>query len=187
MVSRRWNNGNVAARSERRDMHVDPVARHTPSTRDAALRRLAHCNRWLIAGAAALTGAITAVAANAFPGRSVKAAGQTARARAGAAPSTSAQQPGGSSGTQVPPLQRPEQEPQASPGSESGAQGSGQSGSTPESGGSGSSEASPSQSTPPQESAPSGQAPSQPGESSASRPSPGTGGAPEAPVVSGGS
>ena len=45
---------------------------HTTRTRDAALRRLAHANRWLIAGSAALTGAFTAVAANAFPGRAVK-------------------------------------------------------------------------------------------------------------------
>lgn len=45
---------------------------HTTRTRDAALRRLGHVNRWLIAGSAALTGAFTAVAANAFPGRTVK-------------------------------------------------------------------------------------------------------------------
>jgi hypothetical protein len=45
---------------------------HTARTRDAALRRLAHANRWLIAGSAALTGAFTAVAANAFPGRVFK-------------------------------------------------------------------------------------------------------------------
>lgn len=42
---------------------------HTTRTRDAALRRLGRANRWLIAGSAALAGAFTAVAANAFPGR----------------------------------------------------------------------------------------------------------------------
>jgi len=46
----------------------------TTRTRDVALRRLAHVNRWLIAGSAALTGAFTAVAAGAFPGRTAKPA-----------------------------------------------------------------------------------------------------------------
>lgn len=44
-------------------------ARHTPRTRDAALRRLKSVNRWLLAGGAGLTGLFTALAANAFPGR----------------------------------------------------------------------------------------------------------------------
>ena len=44
---------------------------HTPGTRDAALRRLARANRWLIAGSAALTGILTDVAANAFSGHTV--------------------------------------------------------------------------------------------------------------------
>lgn len=46
--------------------------RHTPRSRDAALRRLASSNRWLIGASAALAGVFTAVAANAFPGRTVK-------------------------------------------------------------------------------------------------------------------
>lgn len=36
------------------------------------LRRLRHANRWLIAGSAALTGVLTAVAASAFPGKTLK-------------------------------------------------------------------------------------------------------------------
>ncbi|HXB65770.1 MAG TPA: hypothetical protein VNV42_12950 [Solirubrobacteraceae bacterium] len=45
---------------------------HTSRTRDAALRRLRHANRWLIGGSAALTGVLTAVAASAFPGKTLK-------------------------------------------------------------------------------------------------------------------
>jgi len=41
---------------------------HTSNTRDSALRRLGLANRWLIAGTAILTGVLTDVAANAFPG-----------------------------------------------------------------------------------------------------------------------
>lgn len=41
---------------------------HTPRTRDAALRRLDRTSRWLLAGSAVLTGVLTDVAANAFPG-----------------------------------------------------------------------------------------------------------------------
>jgi len=54
---------------------------HTPRSRDAALRRLASSNRWLIAGSAALTGIFTAVAANAFPGHTVKTSSATTSAR----------------------------------------------------------------------------------------------------------
>ncbi len=45
-----------------------PGSTHTRRTRDAALRRLTRVNRWLIAGSALLTGVLTDVAANAFPG-----------------------------------------------------------------------------------------------------------------------
>ncbi len=71
---------------------------HTPRSRDAALRRLARANRWLLAGSAALTGVLTAVAASAFPGKTLKTtdgsaavAAQQARAshRQGSGTSTS--------------------------------------------------------------------------------------------------
>ena len=42
---------------------------HTTHTRDAALRRLSHVNRWLVAGSVVLTGVLADVAANAFPGK----------------------------------------------------------------------------------------------------------------------
>src|ERR1700733_3892099 len=45
---------------------------HTTHTRDAALRELHKINRWMIAGSVVLTGLLTDVAANAFPGKTVK-------------------------------------------------------------------------------------------------------------------
>ncbi|HWX45788.1 MAG TPA: hypothetical protein VNY52_10765, partial [Solirubrobacteraceae bacterium] len=54
-----------------------PPPPHTTRSRDVALRRLAHCNRWLIAASAALTGVLTAVAASAFPGKTLKTAAGT--------------------------------------------------------------------------------------------------------------
>jgi hypothetical protein len=58
---------------------------HSARTRDAALRRLGSANRWLIAGSAVLTGVLTDVAANAFPGHTVQkgTAGSHASKRAG--------------------------------------------------------------------------------------------------------
>jgi hypothetical protein len=54
---------------------------HTVHSRDAAVRRLGHLNRWLIAGSAVLTGILTDVAANAFPGHT-RHAGTTRRSSA---------------------------------------------------------------------------------------------------------
>jgi hypothetical protein len=45
---------------------------HTTHTRDAALRDLHRINRWMIAGSVVLTGVLSDVAANAFPGKTVK-------------------------------------------------------------------------------------------------------------------
>jgi hypothetical protein len=49
--------------------------RLTSSSRDAAFARLRRTNRWLIAGAALLTGLFTDLAANAFKGHHASAAG----------------------------------------------------------------------------------------------------------------
>jgi len=46
-------------------MRTSPSSR----SRDIALRRLARCNRWLLAGSATLTGVFTVLAAQAFPGK----------------------------------------------------------------------------------------------------------------------
>lgn len=42
---------------------------HHPHTRDSSLRRLTLANRWLLGGSVALTGVLTEVAAQAFPGK----------------------------------------------------------------------------------------------------------------------
>lgn len=47
------------------------------NARDAALRRLSSANRWLVAGSVALTGVFAEVAAQAFPGKTVKASSAT--------------------------------------------------------------------------------------------------------------
>ena len=113
--------------------HDPPTAEgsnaHTPATRDAALRRLARAKRWLLAGTAALTGALAAVAASAFPGKSVNGAAGAAATQTGGAGSVASGQAGeGSPARQEAPLGAPAQEPQASAGGESSAAG----GATPE-------------------------------------------------------
>lgn len=96
-----------------------PGEPQTPTSRDAGLRRLALCRRWLLAGTATLTGALAAVAANAFPGKAVKTTTGTA-AQAGAASSAAGRSGEGSSASQEPGLQAPEGQPQASPESSTG-------------------------------------------------------------------
>ena len=51
---------------------------HATNTRDAALRKLARINRWMIAGSVALTGVLTEVAAQAFPGKAKAITSSTA-------------------------------------------------------------------------------------------------------------
>lgn len=75
--------------------------RHTPRTRDAALRKLRAANRWLIAGSVTMTGIFTAVAASAFPGKTIKS---------GSTPGTSA----GRAGTGSSRLRAPARSPQTS-------------------------------------------------------------------------
>jgi hypothetical protein len=78
---------------------------HTTRTRDAALRQLSRANRWLIAGSVVLTGVLADVAANAFPGKSVKSApakGHAGRAGSGASKTTT--------GVLRPPAQAPRNE-----------------------------------------------------------------------------
>ncbi|HTC58508.1 MAG TPA: hypothetical protein VK691_00135 [Solirubrobacteraceae bacterium] len=51
---------------------------HRPTNaRDAALRRLSTANRWLVAGSVAFTGIFAEVAAQAFPGKTLKASSTT--------------------------------------------------------------------------------------------------------------
>jgi hypothetical protein len=64
-----------------------PHRSHTTHTRDAALRDLQRINRWMIAGSVILTGVLSDVAANAFPGKTVKHAtpssGKAAKKKSG--------------------------------------------------------------------------------------------------------
>lgn len=72
------------------------------------MRRLSRANRWLLAGSVALTAVFAEVAANAFPGKTIKTSSPTgSRSRSGRSNSS------GSSST-VKSLQAPAQAPQES-------------------------------------------------------------------------
>ncbi len=58
-----------------------PHRSHTTHTRDAALRDLRRINRWMIAASVVLTGVLSDVAANAFPGKTVKHASTSSRGK----------------------------------------------------------------------------------------------------------
>ena len=145
-------------------------------TRDAALRKLARINRWLIAGSVALTAALSEAAAQAFPGKSTAAKSKGKSA----GPQHHASQPSGGS------LQPPAQAPSASGEAQHEPSSGSQSEPAP---------ATPSESAPAQEPAPAQEAapqesshesaPSQ--ESQAPAPAQESAPAQEAPVVSGGS
>jgi hypothetical protein len=90
---------------------------HTTRTRDAALRRLARSNRWLLAGSTALAGMLTAVAANAFPGKAVKTT--PAGAHVSATSQRSSSESAGTSTSSSGSLQQPAQAPQSSSAEES--------------------------------------------------------------------
>jgi outer membrane biosynthesis protein TonB len=81
------------------------------SARDAALQKLSRVNRWAIAGSVALTGVLSEVAAQAFPGKTVHAG---AAAKSGSA-QTGANNSSGSTATPPRALHPPEQAPQAAP------------------------------------------------------------------------
>ena len=80
------------------------MALHSSHTRDAAMRELRRINRWMIAGSVILTGLLSDVAANAFPGRSAKGASGTQRKGAAHHKHHSH---AGSSGVLRPPAQAP--------------------------------------------------------------------------------
>jgi hypothetical protein len=94
---------------------------HNTHTRDAALRKSRRINRWLIAGSITLTGVLADVAANAFPGKTVKAAATSkgksssshSKRSSAASPSTSSTQP------LKPPAQAPQATTESAPSQES--------------------------------------------------------------------
>ena len=135
------------------------IHRHSTHARNAGLDRLRRANRFLIAGSIALTGVLADVAANAFPGKSLKSQGTSDSAKRARSQSSS-------SGASTVPLAPPEHAPQASAESERPA-----------------GESSPSQessSSAPQESSSSKASPEAPRESAPAQEA-------SAPVVSGGS
>src|SRR5271165_3088325 len=91
------------------------TAHHSPRTRDAGLRKIARVRRWLVGGSVALTGVLTAIAANAFPGKTGQsreghATGTASKetAASSASASNSAESTEGSSSSLSPPAQAPQ-------------------------------------------------------------------------------
>jgi hypothetical protein len=98
-----------------------PMTSSAPNTRDRGFALVGRLNRWLIAGAIALSGGLSVAAANAFHGRTRGPSGSTSNA--GAVSHHSASSSSGSSGSSsnsgAGGLQRPAQAPSsasASPG-----------------------------------------------------------------------
>jgi hypothetical protein len=149
------------------------IPSHSSHARDAALRRLVFTKRWLVAGSVTLTGVFTAVAANAFPGKTIKPSSARAASAGHSSKASTQHQPRhtqssqGSSSSLKPPAQAPQsttpqesapaQEPTPAP------------------------ESAPAQESAPAKESPPAQEPAPVEHSEPAQP------APEAPVVSGGS
>lgn len=90
--------------------------------RDAALRRLSLAKRWILAVSLALTGALVGLAANAFPGKTLKTPGSASGATSeqGAAGSSSSSE--GSSSSLTPAEQAPQSAEEPESGSPAGEQ-----------------------------------------------------------------
>jgi hypothetical protein len=157
---------------------------HTTHTRDAALRELRRVNRWMIAGSIVLTGVLSDVAANAFPGKTLKATAEKGH---------SASQPSSSAKTSTGVLKAPAQAPQSSTESAPSQEAQSSQQATPSKESAPAQESSPSQeSAPAKESAPAQEsAPSAPAQESTPTPEASRESAPaqesSPPVVSGGS
>lgn len=90
--------------------------------RDAALRRLLLAKRWILAVSLAVTGALAGLAANAFPGKTIKTSTSGASSEQSAAESSSSagSSTEGSSSSLAPPEQTPQTAEQGSPSGEQG-------------------------------------------------------------------
>lgn len=86
--------------------------------RESALRRLLRAKRWILALSVALTGALGGLAANAFPGKSIKGHAPGAGAEPGSQPASSTE---GSSASLTPPEQAPQGAESAESSGEQGA------------------------------------------------------------------
>lgn len=91
--------------AHRRRIHV-PRSGHSTNTRDRALARLSRSTRWLIAGSVALTGVLSEVAANAFPGKTIHGGAVRGKERRQGSSGTSTSP--GSSSSLAPPQSTPE-------------------------------------------------------------------------------
>jgi hypothetical protein len=93
---------------------------HTTHTRDAALGKLRRINGWIIAGSVALTAVLSDVAANAFPGKTIKASSSKSRGsvKHSSTTSTAPAKPLAPP-SQAPEASAPSQEPQESPSQQS--------------------------------------------------------------------
>jgi hypothetical protein len=84
---------------------------NSSQAREAGLRRLKHARRWIAAGSVTLAGVLAAVAANAFPGKTVKPSGVTGEGGSRETSTNAGGQPGESSessGSVTPPEQAPQ-------------------------------------------------------------------------------
>lgn len=101
------------------------MAQSDPSQlREAGLRRLVLARRWMVAASVTLTGVFTAIAANAFPGKTIKSS--SSQPATEESPSTRQQQSTESSESSSSSVTPPEQAPQSSEGQEAAsAEGSG--------------------------------------------------------------
>jgi hypothetical protein len=92
-------------------MKVDPDA----TVRDAALRKLTRINRWLIAGSFTLTAALSEVAAQAFPGKTIPTPSAAKKSSGAPRPRHRSDSSAGSSATSPGSLHPPARAPQAAP------------------------------------------------------------------------
>lgn len=88
--------------------------------RDSALRRLLLAKRWILAVSLALTGALSGLAANAFPGKTIKTPASGATTGQGPAGTSSSTE--GSSSSLTPAEQAPQSPEQPESGSPAGEQ-----------------------------------------------------------------
>jgi hypothetical protein len=77
--------------------------------REAGLQRLVHAKRWILGGSVTLAGVLTAVFANAFPGKTVQSsAGSQGSSSSPASPEQSPQGEAEQAAPEVPPVQQSE-------------------------------------------------------------------------------
>jgi hypothetical protein len=94
---------------------------NSSQAREAGLRRLVLARRWIVTGSVTLAGVLAAVAANAFPGKTIKPSGArtTSEGSSGETSAGAGEQSGESSESSSGSVTPPEQAPESSEGQES--------------------------------------------------------------------